>query len=299
MFKPRRKYSQLILCLFCTLNLGAGQENSEPEKCTKASREELLGDDGMKLLQELAREREIRSEDHKEQHLSKKKMRELWDYHDDIGPGHWHTLHEDFMLCNEGQAQSPIDIPANTNKSNLNVTFDYTPSSIGLFNDGKTVYVNYFGKAKILLKGRKYKLVRLLMRTPSEHHIDGREYPMEIQFYHRSADQGVAMVSVFVQPGEKNPLLEQIWNVMPEHLNRENVVREKTFDGNKLLPEDRTFYFYSGSLTTPPCTENVQWIIFSNPIQASPEQLEIFSAILNNNTRPLQERNNRPIRIDS
>ena len=286
----------------CLLTMAAKPDQKQQEqdpKTKKAHQEALLGDDGVKLLQELARERAIKASNLKENSKKKIKPDDLWDYHGTTGPEHWSRLHHDFLLCGEGDAQSPIDIPAESAKSNLNIEFNYEPSSIGLYNNGKTLFINYFAKAKIVLNKRKFKLVRLQFRTPSEHVISGAEYPMEIQFHHRSADNTLALVSVFVQAGENNKVLENIWNVMPEHINRENVVREKSFDANMLFPEDRTFYFYRGSLTTPPCTENVQWVIFANPIEASLEQLEIFSTILNNNKRPVQETNNRSVRIDS
>jgi carbonic anhydrase len=274
------------------------QKGNEKETA-KRQQENLLGDDGVKLLQELARERAIKASRLKESASTNKNPDELWDYHGITGPEHWHDLHKNFSLCGQGNAQSPIDIPEESAKSNLNIEFNYEPSSISLYNNGKTLLINYFAKAKIMLNKRKFKLVRLQFRTPSEHLVSGIEYPMEIQFYHRSADNTTAIVSVFVQAGQNNALLENIWNVMPEHINRETIVREKSFDANLLFPQDRTFYFYRGSLTTPPCTENVQWIIFANPIEASAEQLEIFSTILNNNRRPIQETNNRPVRIDS
>jgi carbonic anhydrase len=274
------------------------QKGSEKE-AARRQQKNLLGDDGVKLLQELARERTIKASRLKESASSRKDPDELWDYHGITGPEHWHSLHKNFSMCAQGNTQSPIDIPEESAKSNLNIEFNYEPSSISLYNNGKTLLINYFAKAKIMLKKRKFKLVRLQFRTPSEHLVSGIEYPMEIQFYHRAADNTTAIVSVFVQAGQSNALLEKIWNVMPEHLNREIIVREKSFDANLLFPQDRTFYFYRGSLTTPPCTENVQWIIFANPIEASAEQLEIFSTILNNNRRPIQETNNRPVRIDS
>ena len=272
--------------------------NTAAKDTHEQNQESILGPEGVKLLQELKNERKAKEMD-RSRVRSIKKLDYLWGYEGTNGPAHWHSLHKAFALCGQGTSQSPIDIPPTTIKRNLNIEVDYENSSIGLFNNGKTLFVNYFAKAKILLNKTKYKLIRLQFHTPSEHRVGGIEYPMEIQFYHRSAENNVAMISVFVEQGETNPLLEKIWNFMPEHINHENVIREKKFNAKLLFPNDSKFYFYTGSLTTPPCTENIPWVIFTNPIQASREQLEIFSTILDNNIRPIQATNNRAIRIDS
>lgn len=220
----------------------------------------------------------------------------IWSYEGASDPGHWSELQSDYSLCSTGQAQSPINLRSqdlNSDHETLNV--DYHSSPLDEVNNGRTVTVNYEAGNTLTLNSQTYELVQFHFHAPSEHLINNQTSAMEMHLVHKNAANELAVVGVMIKPGAANPLLDEIWENMPgvEEENAPNL----DIDVRSLLPRDRSFYHYQGSLTTPPCSESVNWAILQQPIQASRQQINTFKSRFHANARPVQALNNRPIQF--
>jgi carbonic anhydrase len=134
----------------------------------------------------------------------------------------------------------------------------------------------------------RYKLVQFHFHTPSEHRLHGEQFPMELHFVHRNALGELAVVGVFLREGAANPLIQQIWDAVSSEAGGQ-------IDPEDLLPQNREYYRYAGSLTTPPCTEGVRWHVLTEPVELSAAQVDEFRAIFPLNARPIQPLNGRPV----
>jgi carbonic anhydrase len=144
--------------------------------------------------------------------------------------------------------------------------------------------------------GRTYPLVQFHFHRPSEERINGRAFDMVAHLVHKDYDNSIAVIAVPMEKGTENPIIQTLWNYMPLEVGMESAPPEVTIDLARLLPEKRDYYTYMGSLTTPPCTENVLWMVFKNPIPVSQEQVGIFARLYPNNARPVQPVNDRLIK---
>lgn len=219
-----------------------------------------------------------------------------WSYEGPSDPGHWSELQSDYSLCSTGQSQSPINLRSqdlNSDHETLNV--DYHSSPLDEVNNGRTVTVNYTEGNILTLNNQTYELVQFHFHAPSEHLIDNKTSAMEMHLVHKNAANELAVLGVMIKPGAASPLLDEIWDNMPgvEEENAPNL----DIDVSSLLPRDRSFYHYQGSLTTPPCSESVNWAILQQPIQASRQQISTFKSKFHANARPVQALNNRPIQF--
>ena len=225
---------------------------------------------------------------------SRAKAKSNWSYEGKAGPEHWGELSSDYHMCKDGQAQSPIDIDAADGTATAPITFDYHLTPMKVLHNGHTVQVNYAPGSSITVKGKRYELLQFHFHTPSEHAVGGEHVLMEVHFVHRSADGQLAVVAAMMNAGEENLALREIWHGMPQRRAAERESANITINARDLLPRDRTYYRYIGSLTTPPCSEGVNWLILQEPITVSTEQAERFAkAVQGNNARPLQAVNNR------
>jgi len=219
-----------------------------------------------------------------------------WGYGGSEGPEYWGELSADYALCKKGKNQSPIDIVNPIKRRGLDViAFAYKPSAIDLLNNGHTIKADYAPGSAMRVGGETYHLLQLHFHTPSENRVSGRSYPMEAHLVHQSAGGRLAVVGALFVPGRENPTLTQLWEFMPKQPGREK--SSLTFNAEALLPRSdrRDYYFFSGSLTTPPCTEGVNWYVFNTPIEASPEQFAAFTRTIHENARPPQPLNNRMV----
>jgi len=218
----------------------------------------------------------------------------LWSYNEEEnGPDKWASIRKDFSACDGGQ-QSPINIRTEDVVSSVlpKVTFLYNDSSIDLLNNAYTVQQNYQLGSSIKFDGKTFNLVQYNFHSPSEHRIDGKEYPMEVHLMHESDDGQVVIIGVMFEQGKKNTGLNPVWEFMPKSYG------ETGKSGNKLsaldlLPINKNYYFYQGSLTTPPCSESVNWVIMQEPIEATAAQLRRFEKVIAPNARPIQKLNRR------
>ncbi len=216
-----------------------------------------------------------------------------WGYHGDTGPEFWGLC---IPGCN-GHSQSPVNITAYQNDIALEEPeFNYQASSIDLINTGETVKFNYSSGSELDWGGNTYELLQFHFHTRSEHLIDGEPYAMEIHLVHRKAADELAVVGIMVEEGEENELLGMLASVLPQEANQV-YVSINTINVYELIPENRSYFTYQGSLTTPGCDEIVTWMVMKTPISASPTQILHFSSLLYHNYRPVQEIEGREIRL--
>jgi carbonic anhydrase len=221
-----------------------------------------------------------------------------WSYSGKTGPQSWSELQPEFSTCATGQRQSPINIddvytlqgPAEA------LQFNYQPSNAAVVNNGHTIQVNLQGSNTLTVRGTTYTLVQFHFHTPSEEQVNYRNYAMVVHLVHRSAEGQLAVVAVLLEPGVASPLINKVWTYMPLDVNDTVRTPAGLIDLNELLPKDQRYYQFMGSLTTPPCTEGVLWMVLKQPMQISPAQLRLFQQLYPNNARPVQPLNNRPIR---
>ena len=221
-----------------------------------------------------------------------------WSYLGKTGPQNWGELQPEFGTCATGQRQSPINIddiytlqgPAEA------LQFNYQPSNAVVVNNGHTIQVNLQGSNTLTVRGTTYTLVQFHFHTPSEEQVNYRNYAMVAHLVHRSADGQLAVVAVLLEPGVASPLIDKVWTYMPLDVNDTVRTPAGLIDLTELLPKDQRYYQFMGSLTTPPCTEGVLWMVLKQPMQVSPAQLRLFQQLYPNNARPVQPLNNRPVR---
>lgn len=211
-----------------------------------------------------------------------------WDYGELLGPSHWGDLNPQFASCKTGRQQSPIDIRS-TQKSDLPpLRFDYQPSPLRIIDNGHTIMVNFRAESLISVAGKKYVLKQFHFHRPSEEQFNGQAFAMSIHLVHADLTGRLAVVAVLLQEGEENPLLNDLWKELPQQQEQEIRLDDMQIDPSRILPSDKGYYSFSGSLTTPPCTENVAWFVLKNPTTASAKQIERFSQRYPNNARPIQ-----------
>jgi carbonic anhydrase len=220
-----------------------------------------------------------------------------WSYHGAGGPEHWAKLNPDFAACAQGKRQSPIDIKDGARLELEPIRFDYKPVPLRIVDSGHTVQVNYAEGSHITVAGERYELKQFHFHKPSEERVDGRWFDMVAHLVHRSADARLAVVAVLFEARQQpNAFLRALWPHLPLEAGREFAPAEVTIDATALLPETRTYFTYIGSLTTPPCTEGVLWIVLKTPLEVSPEQVAVFGKLYSANARPVQPANGRLIK---
>ena len=207
-------------------------------------------------------------------------------------PGHWAELSPEFEACSKGHAQSPIDIRSTIKAPLPALQFSYTTAEPVFVNNGHTVQVNLSPSQRLMLGDRNFELVQFHFHTPSEEAIHGKRAPMEAHFVHRDAEGQLAVVSVLLQSGKFSKAYAPVF----EHLPRPGekiTVEGLHLDLARLLPADKGYYRFQGSLTTPPCSEGVQWIVLKQPLQLGANQIRAFQRIFKSNARPVQPLNGR------
>lgn len=218
-----------------------------------------------------------------------------WGYQGEGAPAHWGTLRPEFALCANGQRQSPIDIRDGIAVELEPIRFDYRPTGFAVTDNGHTVQVDLGPGNSIEVMGRRYDLKHIQFRRPSEERINGRQFEMSVHLVHQDPDGRHAVVGVVLERGVAQPVVQQVWNNLPLE-KHEPLAAQEPMDPAALLPEDRRYFTYMGSLTTPPCSEGVLWMVMQQPVQASVEQIHIFSRLYPNNARPIQQAAGRLIK---
>lgn len=218
-----------------------------------------------------------------------------WAYSGDTGPDSWGRLKPEFQQCMVGKRQSPIDIRDGIPVQLDPIQFDYRPSNFRVIDNGHTVQVNVEPGNGITVMGHRYELVQFHFHRPSEERINGRQYEMVAHLVHKDMDGRLAVVAVLMDQGKSHPLVQQVWNNLPLEKNLEQAAMNQ-IDLGQLLPEQRQYYTYMGSLTTPPCSEGVLWMVMKQPAGVSREQIGVFAKLYPMNARPVQSASGRLIK---
>lgn len=211
----------------------------------------------------------------------------------------WAELSEHYETCATGQAQSPIDLTSAAPADLENVVFAYGETAVTIINNGHTIQVDRITGSQITLNSVDYQLKQFHFHAPSEHTLDGQSFPIEMHLVHKSADGKLAVVGVFITEGAENPAFAPVWSHLPNEESPGLIATGATVQVAGLLPAEQTIYRYSGSLTTPPCSENVTWSVMSQPVEMSAGQIATFTAIISGNNRPVQPVNEQGLQVDT
>ena len=217
-----------------------------------------------------------------------------WGYEGEHGPAAWAGLKQEFGLCKTGQRQSPIDIRGGLAVNLDPVKFNYQDSKFSVVDNGHTVQVQLQPGNTIDIGGRKYELQQFHFHRPSEERIDGRQFEMSLHLVHKDEQGRLAVVALLFDEGPANAVVQEVWNNLPLERGDARPAR-LPLALTELLPDDRRYYTYMGSLTTPPCSEGVQWVVMRAPQSLTAEQIGIFSRIYPMNARPVQSASGRRI----
>jgi carbonic anhydrase len=218
-----------------------------------------------------------------------------WGYDGEGAPANWGNLKPEYATCANGKRQSPIDIRGGIKVDLAPIRFAYKPTKFTVVDNGHTVQVNVGAGSTIHVLGKRYELAQFHFHKPSEERINGRPFDMVIHFVHKDYDDNLAVIAVLLETGVENPQIQTLWNNMPLEPNQE-VSALDVLETAKLIPQDTAHWTYMGSLTTPPCTENVLWMVLKQPMQVSPEQIGIFARLYKNNARPIQPTSGRLVK---
>lgn len=220
-----------------------------------------------------------------------------WGYMGDVAPKHWSDVKKEFNMCSEGKMQTPINVIATKDTNLTALDLQYKTGSQSIINNGHTVQVNIADGSVLKIDGADYKLKQFHFHVPSENNINGEAYPLEAHFVHATDDGKLAVVAVMFEEGAENPVLAKAWKKLPSlKVGEEQKCGLKADEVKALMPENKDYYKFMGSLTTPPCSENVKWHVLKTPLTASKEQINAFFSLFSfPNNRPLQPTNERVI----
>lgn len=214
-------------------------------------------------------------------------------YGTDDGPVKWGQLQDKDALCERGDMQSPIDLARANARGNLSMSVNYKPGPLTVSNKGLTVQADFAPGSSMISGGATFNLIQIHFHTPSEHAISGKRYPLTGHFVHATESGRLGVLGVMFEEGAANAELAKILAAVPGTKSEPKAVAGKMIDPNGLLPADRLFYRYMGSLTTPPCSEGVNWHVLKDPITASRDQIAAFEKLMGDNSRPVRAINNR------
>jgi carbonic anhydrase len=220
-----------------------------------------------------------------------------WSYTGPNGPAKWGKLEKDFATCASGTTQSPIDIPdATVRKGDIApLLFNYKASPLRIIDTGYTIRVNYAPDSWLTVQGKRYELNHIDFHKPSEMKIDGKGHDMAAHLWHKAKDGTLAVVAVPLDQGAENALIKTLWSNLPSTRDKENVVDSVQINAVGLLPANKDYYTFAGSLTTPPCTENVTWFVLKRPTPVSADEIAHFARVYPLNARPVQPLNARDL----
>lgn len=218
-----------------------------------------------------------------------------WDYLGVEGPEHWSMLTPKYMTCETGRQQSPINITmAHHGQHSETLEFHYQTSELHELNNGHTIQVSHTSGCNVELNNHTYALRQFHFHEPSEHHIEGHAFPMEMHLVHQDDRGHILVIAVMLKIGADKPVLGKLWEWLPAQLGQE-VAIPLNLSIADILPKNTRHFSYSGSLTTPPCSEGVQWIVLEEPILIAQHDVEQFVGIIGHNARPVQPLGNRRI----
>ncbi len=223
-----------------------------------------------------------------------------WSYQDTTGPDHWAELDPAFATCQNGQGQSPINLTATELANLITLEFNYNSVPLNLLNDGHTVQVPYAPGSYITLDNQRYDLLQFHFHSPSEHAIENKIWDAELHLVHQNDSGDLAVIAVLLQAADADGTtddFDKISESLPASKG-DKIRTGKTINAQNLLPRSTNTYRYSGSLTTPPCSESVTWLVMSEPVSLPAAQMAQYKKLLNHNNRPLQLWGKRTVQAD-
>lgn len=221
-----------------------------------------------------------------------------WSYTGETGTDFWGEIEPEYEVCNSGLAQSPINIEGSGFSFNVgSLELNYRDTPLVIVNHGRTIGVDYQPGSSLTLDGQIYELLQFHFHQPSEHLRSDKAAAMEAHFVHQNkVTEDLLVLAVLMSQGEVNFALDKIWQKIPQSDTQASQVSDLTINALQLLPEDSSQYYrYQGSLTTPPCSEIVTWLVLKQPVSISKSQLTSFFNVIGNNVRPVQALNKRSL----
>lgn len=217
-----------------------------------------------------------------------------WSYTGATGPDKWGELDAANKVCSAGTQQSPINISSAIRAQLPPLRINWGNTADTIVNNGHTIQCNIAEGSTLMLAKDTYRLLQFHFHRPSEHKIDGKSFPMEVHFVHAAPSGALAVVGVMMAVGKPNAVFRKIVSTMPGH-EGPAVKADSAINPKGLLPFGRNYYRYYGSLTTPPCSETVEWLVLTNPIQVAEADVAAFAKLYEMNARPVQQVNRRTL----
>lgn len=218
-----------------------------------------------------------------------------WTYEGKEGPDNWGKLSPEFATCDAGRNQSPINIEDSVHASIKSLKAIQKFQAKDIFNNGHTVQINFKEGNMLALDNAAFQMKQVHFHSPSENTIKGKSFPLEAHFVHADSKGNLAVIGVMFTEGKTNPALAKLWDQMPTEEGEPTILKNRVIP-SELIPETKSYYRFSGSLTTPPCSEGVRWLLMKTTLTASKEQIEAFKhAVHHDNNRPVQALNGRVI----
>lgn len=218
-----------------------------------------------------------------------------WSYEGEHGPANWVNINSEWGKCGTGKRQSPINIRDGMKVDLEPIAFEYKPSSFSVIDNGHTIQVSMAGGNYLTVQNRAFELVEFHFHRPSEERINGKGFEMVVHLVHKDIDGQLGVLALLLERGKQQDLIQTVWNNLPLEKNLP-VNPALLLDMNELLPQKREYFTYMGSMTTPPCSEDVLWLVMKQPVQASPAQMALFSRLYPFNARPIQASAGRVIK---
>lgn len=220
-----------------------------------------------------------------------------WTYEGEDGPEHWAELDASYAACADGSAQSPVDVMDPVAATLQDPDLAYQAGTAEVVDTGHTIQANAAPGSALRLDGEEYPLAQAHFHAPGEHAIEGVRAPVEVHFVHKTEDERIAVVGVMLTAGESP---NAAWQPFVDALDvEEEDAEEIDLDWRALLPAGPATFRYDGSLTTPPCTEGVRWLLMQEPVELGAEQVDAFEAAYSGNNRPEQPLNGRIVQADT
>lgn len=218
-----------------------------------------------------------------------------WSYKGPGAPSYWGSLAPEYAVCGSGKNQSPVDLQGFVDAELPKIDFNYSGMALDILNNGHTVQANYLPGTTLSIDGREFELKQFHFHSPSENLLNGQSFPLEAHLVHADKDGNLAVVSVLYQEGAANNALAKLWAQMPEAVGDKSIVAAQV-KASELLPRDRGYYRFNGSLTTPPCSQGVIWLVMKEQPTVSRQQVDAFNKVMGSaNNRPVQPLNARVV----
>lgn len=217
-----------------------------------------------------------------------------WGYEGEIGPDRWGGLDPSFAVCDTGMRQSPVDLTGSGEGAGGGLEIRWRATDAEVVDNGHTIQINLAEGSAITLEGRSFSLVQFHFHLPSEHTVDGASSAMEVHFVHAAEEGDLAVIGVFMDAGGAHAAIQSIWDAIP---GDGSAAALGALDPSPLLPDGRSYFRYAGSLTTPPCSEIVSWVVMTETMFVSQAQVDAFAALYPMNARPVQPLHDRSIEL--